>query len=116
MSAQAFGEPWRPGKGSGVIIADRTALGLAPLADDLEYYGGALVAESIERSRRDRAIACVNACAGLTIPPDAPQGVLAELLDAVEELVRCIDEGRVGPRSQDRTKRIRSTLTHLGRL
>lgn len=81
-----YGEPWRAGKSFGVIVTD--APGGAPGAEDREYYGGRAVAESMTPEERDRAIACVNFCAGVDLPEDADLGMLIDLLDFMEDLYK----------------------------
>lgn len=56
-------EPWRVGK-TGGVVAD------APIpemlgSNEVEYYGGHLVCESVTKSNAARIVACVNACAGI---------------------------------------------------
>lgn len=58
-------EPWRIGKGAGIVVADE-AIPEVPGADAVDYYGGHLIAESIAPRNARRIVACVNACASLT--------------------------------------------------
>jgi hypothetical protein len=50
------------------------------------YIRPHLPPEEVTR-RRDRAVACVNACAGPEIPPDARLGCLRQVVDAVRPSV-----------------------------
>lgn len=70
------GEPWEVGKDGGTIVSQDPVLRAAMLASPLSDYGGAPIAESMDRPNRDRAMACVNALAGLN--PEAAR----ELLEA----------------------------------
>lgn len=105
VGRHAFGEPWRAGKFLGEIVSDTFASGQT-LQEHLlavrgaatesemllaERSGGALVAESMETSRRDRAIACVNALAGLAILADAPVGWLAQRLARLDRLEHMVE-------------------------
>lgn len=58
-------EPWRVGK-IGSVVANELVGGGPRGSDDVKYYGGFLVCESVTKSNAERIIACVNACAGLT--------------------------------------------------
>lgn len=69
----------------------------------------------------ERAVRCVNACAGLAIPSDAPQGVLSELLDAAvlahTELHFVVDHmGRRGGKYEEARDALAAVLRQLGRL
>ena len=57
-------EPWRVGK-SGAVVADYKVPEMGG-SDDIDYYGGHLVGESIIPSNASRIVACVNACAGIS--------------------------------------------------
>lgn len=57
-------EPWRKGLRSDSIVCDDMRIALTP--DVRNYYGGNLVCESLDEEDRERIIACVNACAGIT--------------------------------------------------
>lgn len=82
------GEPWRAGLSFSTIVTDAPATGNVRGADDREYYGGRLVAESMDPDEARRAIACVNFCAGVDLPEDADLGMLIDLLDFMEDLYR----------------------------
>jgi hypothetical protein len=60
----AFGvtkTPWRPGKIIGTVVADEPVR-LKSGHDDIKYYGGHLIAESIAKvADRDRIVLAVNA-------------------------------------------------------
>lgn len=58
-------EPWRLGR-PGTVVADEPVPDMGG-ADDVEYYGGHCVAESIVERNARRIVACVNACAGIPI-------------------------------------------------
>lgn len=69
----------------------------------------------------ERIVRCVNACAGLEIPPGAPQGALAELVDAAvlahTELHFVVDHmGRRGGKYEQARDALAEILTKLGRL
>lgn len=57
-------EPWRTGR-QGSVVADEPVPEISG-SEDVAYYGGHLVAESVAPRNVRRIVACVNACAGLT--------------------------------------------------
>ena len=56
-------EPWRVGK-SGAVVADYKVPEMGG-SDDVDYYGGHLIAESVVQRNAVRIVSCVNACAGI---------------------------------------------------
>lgn len=74
-----YGEPW-----VAALRADKIVSAIPADPYPMRIPGGVVVAESMQTDRRDRAIAAVNACAGLDIPADAPLGWLAQRLAALE--------------------------------
>jgi hypothetical protein len=58
-------EPWRTGR-AGAVVANFPIKEIGG-SDDIEYYGGHLVCESVTKSNAARIVACVNACAGIPI-------------------------------------------------
>src|SRR5688500_18058186 len=80
-----FAEPWRAGRVSHGIVSNRPTVHGEPR--DRAYYGGNMVAESMERRLRDRAVACVNFCAGFHFPDgSAYPGGLIDLVDVLEKV------------------------------
>jgi hypothetical protein len=59
-----YGEPWEPYGPASLRMADSSAVAAATDADDVD----ALL--SLHAARRDRAIACVNACVGIEDPAE----------------------------------------------
>jgi len=60
-------EPWREGKSSPFmtcVVSDEEIEGIDG-ANEVAYYGGNLIAESVTPDNARRIVACVNACAGL---------------------------------------------------
>ena len=53
--------PWRIGR-PGSIVADEPVPEISG-SDDVEYYGGHLIGESVSKGNARRIVACVNACA-----------------------------------------------------
>lgn len=56
-------EPWRLGNGETVVSDDPVPE--VSGADEVEYYGGNLVGESIAGRNAIRIVACVNSCEGI---------------------------------------------------
>lgn len=71
-------EPWRVGRHA--VVADVPVVGGCSGTDDVDYYGGHLVCETVTEANAERIIACVNACKGIN--PEA----VPDLLEACEAL------------------------------
>lgn len=86
-----YGEPWEPGPESGTIVSQDPTLRAAMNSQTVEDYGGALIAESMDRPMRDQAIACVNACRGISADMLATVGRADETLAALSpaEAAKC---------------------------
>lgn len=85
-------EPWRTGR-HGCVVADEPVLEIGG-SDDVEYYGGHLICESVTLRNARRIVACVNACAG--IPTDDLESSLRlglfHLAEFADEVVKQRDD------------------------
>lgn len=76
-----YGEPWQAIPG-GIIAEPGTVWPDTMQArENRDYYGGDLIAESMQARFRDRAIECVNFCSGARVPL---RGSLTEVLDLLQ--------------------------------
>jgi hypothetical protein len=65
LGEAASERPWSSALGYGAIVTQGNSTNPAAGADDREYYGGALVGESIGRRDREYIVAVVNAAPDL---------------------------------------------------
>ena len=63
MSEQHTKEPWRIGR-HGCVVTDEPVPEISG-SDDVEYYDGHFICESVTLRNARRIVACVNACAGI---------------------------------------------------
>ncbi len=76
-------EPWRESaKTNGVVADHHVGFNGADGAEDVEYYGGHLVAESMTKPNIARVVACVNALAGVKNPE-----AVKDLIEGVQEMI-----------------------------
>jgi hypothetical protein len=119
--ALAYGEPWR-GRHGAIVCDQHGVHGGHNEMVDRAYYGGTLIAESVNRRLAERAAQCVNFCAGVEFEPDfAYVGGLVDLLDSLatlHERTREPDLPSLDPEERDHYRlwsTVNQLLRHFGR-
>lgn len=59
-------EPWLEGNPSDAIVAENPVHYMGDNDEHRDHYGGYVIAESMTVANRRRALACVNACQGIS--------------------------------------------------
>lgn len=102
-------EPWRTGNG-GSVVADEPIPGVRG-SDDVGYYGGHLVCESVTPANASRIVSCVNGCRALPVKA-LDDGIVEQLIVLARHAAR-LDRYSPDWRAVDVAERAESLLIEI---